>query len=141
MPIVVKGILHPEDALIAIDHGVSAIMVSNHGARQLDGVEATVDALPAIISAVQKQNANVEVYLDGGIRQGTDVIKALALGAKMVCIGRPVLWGLALSGQQGVELTLEILRKELDLAMALAGCTDSNNIDGKLVKTLRYSNI
>ena len=141
LPIVVKGILHPEDALIAINHGVSAIMVSNHGARQLDGVEATVDALPAIISAVQKQNANVEVYLDGGIRQGTDVIKALALGAKMVCIGRPVLWGLALSGQQGVELTLEILRKELDLAMALAGCTDSNNIDGKLVKTLRYSNL
>ena len=116
-------------------------MVSNHGARQLDGVEATVDALPAIISAVQRQNANVEVYLDGGIRQGTDVIKALALGAKMVCIGRPVLWGLALNGQQGVELTLEILRKELDLAMALAGCTDSNNIDGKLVKTLSYSNL
>ena len=133
LPIVVKGILHPEDALIAVEHGASAIMVSNHGARQLDGVEATIDALPAIIAAVKK-HANVEVYLDGGIRQGTDVLKALALGAKMACIGRPVLWGLALNGQQGVELTLDLLSKELDLAMALSGCTDTNCVDEKLVK-------
>ena len=110
-------------------------MVSNHGARQLDGVKATIDALEDIIEVVNKINPNVEVYLDGGIREGTDVLKALALGAKMVFIGRPVLWGLAFDGQAGVDLTLEILRKELDLAMALSGKIDVTKIDRDLVKT------
>ena len=86
LPIIVKGVLHPSDALIAIDHGVQGIMVSNHGARQLDGVEATIDALPDIVEAVRNYNPKVEIYLDGGVREGTDVLKALALGAKMVRI-------------------------------------------------------
>ena len=110
-------------------------MVSNHGARQLDGVEATVEALPAIVSAVKKTDPWVEIYLDGGIREGTDVLKALALGAKMVCIGRPVLWGLAFDGQKGVDLTLDLLRKELDLALALSGSTDVERISPNLVRT------
>ena len=114
------------------------IFVSNHGGRQLDGVEATIDALSAVVKAVNFINSNVEVYVDGGIREGTDILKALALGAKFVCIGRPVLWGLAVDGQNGVNLTLEILRKELDLAMALSGCTDVNKISKNLVK-LSYS--
>ena len=119
----------------ALAQGVEGIMVSNHGARQLDGVQATIDALEDIIEVVNKINPKVEVYLDGGIREGTDVLKALALGAKMVFIGRPVLWGLAFDGQAGVDLTLEILRKELDLAMALSGKIDVTKIDRDLVKT------
>ena len=116
-------------------------MVSNHGARQLDGVEATIDALPAIVEVVNKINPNVEVYLDGGVREGTDVLKALALGAKLVCIGRPVLWGLTLNGQKGVKLTLDMLQKELDLAMALSGSTDVNDIDRNLLKINCNSNL
>ena len=116
-------------------------MVSNHGGRQLDGVEATIDALPDIVQAVTDFDPNVEIYLDGGIREGSDVLKALALGAKMVCIGRPVLWGLTYDGQKGVGLTLEILKKELDLAMSLSGCTDVKNVDRKLVKMRRNSHM
>jgi len=141
LPIIVKGVLHPEDAVIAMKYGVQGIMVSNHGARQLDGVEATIDALPAIVEVVKKINPNVEVYLDGGVREGTDVLKALALGAKLVCIGRPVLWGLTLNGQKGVKLTLDMLKKELDLAMALSGCTDVNDIDRNLLKINCKSNL
>ena len=107
----------------------------------LDGVEATIDALPAIVEVVNKINPNVEVYLDGGVREGTDVLKALALGAKLVCIGRPVLWGLTLNGQKGVKLTLDMLKKELDLAMALSGCTDVNDIDRNLLKINCNSNL
>ena len=107
----------------------------------LDGVEATIDALPAIVEVVNKINPNVEVYLDGGVREGTDVLKALALGAKLVCIGRPVLWGLTLNGQKGVKLTLDMLKKELDLAMALSGCTDVNDIDKNLLKINCNSNL
>ena len=116
-------------------------MVSNHGARQLDGVEATIDALPTIVEVANKINPNVEIYLDGGVREGTDVLKALALGARLVCIGRPVLWGLTLDGQNGVKLTLDLLRKELDLAMALAGCTDVNSLDDNLLKVNFKSNL
>ena len=107
----------------------------------LDGVEATIDALPAIVEVVNKINPNVEVYLDGGVREGTDVLKALALGAKLVCIGRPILWGLTLNGQKGVKLTLDMLLKELDLAMALSGCTDVNDIDRNLLKISCDSNL
>ncbi len=141
LPIVVKGILHPEDALIAINYGVDGIMVSNHGARQLDGVQATIDALPAIVDVVKKAKSSVEIYLDGGIREGTDVLKALALGAKMVFIGRPVLWGLALDGQKGVVLTLELLRQELDLALALSGCVDVTKINSSLIKSASQSKL
>ena len=109
-------------------------MVSNHGGRQLDGVEATIDALPAIVEVVNETKPSVEVYVDGGVRQGTDVLKALALGAKLVCIGRPVVWGLAFDGKTGVDLTLDILRKELELAMVLSGSTDVNNVSRNLLK-------
>jgi 4-hydroxymandelate oxidase len=120
MPVFVKGVLHPEDARLAVKCGVSGIIVSNHGGRQLDGAIATLDALPAIVSAVS--DTNLDVIVDGGIRRGTDVVKALALGAKMVLIGRPVLWGLAVDGEAGAHTVLELLRREFDTALALVGC-------------------
>eukprot|EP00744_Colponema_vietnamica_P009106 GILI01012976.1.p1 GENE.GILI01012976.1~~GILI01012976.1.p1 ORF type:complete len:414 (-),score=101.21 GILI01012976.1:129-1193(-) len=128
LPIVVKGIITAEDTKIAVEHGVSGIMVSNHGARQLDGVPATIEALPEVVATVQLMNQNrpadkqVEVYMDGGVRRGTDVLKALALGARAVFVGRPVLWGLAYKGEEGVFNVLQLLKDELALAMALAGC-------------------
>jgi (S)-2-hydroxy-acid oxidase len=118
LPIIVKGILVPEDAEIAIAHGVDGIMVSNHGARQIDTVYATIDALPAITERVA---GRCEIYLDGGVTTGNDVYKALALGAKMVFAGRPLLWGLAVGGEQGARKVLQIYRDELDLTMALTG--------------------
>jgi isopentenyl diphosphate isomerase/L-lactate dehydrogenase-like FMN-dependent dehydrogenase len=119
LPILLKGILTAEDAALAIEHGASGIIVSNHGGRQLDGAIATIDALPAIVSHVA---GRVPVLMDGGIRRGTDVFKALALGARAVLIGRAYLWGLAADGEAGVTRVLEMLREELELTMALAGC-------------------
>ncbi|XP_058831022.1 uncharacterized protein LOC131689745 [Topomyia yanbarensis] len=119
LPVIVKGILTKEDAIIAADLGVQGIWVSNHGARQLDSVPASIEALPEVVAAVGDRTT---ILLDGGVTEGTDVFKAIALGAKMVLFGRPALWGLANNGQQGVESVLDILRKELDLAMAFAGC-------------------
>lgn len=119
LPILVKGVVRADDARRAVDHGAAGIVVSNHGGRQLDTSPATIEALPAIARAVDGQ---VSVLLDGGIRRGTDVLKAVALGADAVCIGRPVLYGLSVGGQAGVAHVLELLRRELDLAMALAGC-------------------
>uniref|UniRef100_A0A8D8HYU8 (S)-2-hydroxy-acid oxidase n=1 Tax=Culex pipiens TaxID=7175 RepID=A0A8D8HYU8_CULPI len=119
LPVIVKGILTKEDAIIAADYGVRGIWVSNHGARQIDSVPASIEALPEIVAAVGDRTT---IVLDGGVTEGTDVFKALALGAKMAFFGRPALWGLAVNGQQGVEHVLDILRKELDVAMALAGC-------------------
>ncbi|MEE2780123.1 MAG: alpha-hydroxy acid oxidase [Myxococcota bacterium] len=121
LPVIAKGVLRADDARRAVDHGAQAIIVSNHGGRQLDTAIPTAWALPEIIDAVGDQ---VEVYVDGGIRRGTDALKALALGARAVFVGRPVLWGLALDGEAGVDRVLSILRQELDLAMALAGCPD-----------------
>lgn len=118
LPIVLKGIVRPDDAARAAQVGAAAIVVSNHGGRQLDGSVATIDALPAIAAAI---DGRLEILIDGGIRRGTDVVKALALGARAVCVGRPVLWGLAVDGQAGVEHVLALLRDELDLAMALCG--------------------
>ncbi|KAL8006761.1 putative FMN-dependent dehydrogenase, alpha-hydroxy acid dehydrogenase, FMN-dependent [Plasmopara halstedii] len=118
LPIVVKGVLSPEDAKIAVGLGCEGILVSNHGARQLDGVAATIDALPAIVKAV---DGRAEVYMDGGIRRGTDVFKALALGARAVFIGRPILFGLAHSGEAGVINVLRILTDELKHAMLFSG--------------------
>ncbi|KAF9579897.1 Hydroxyacid oxidase 1 [Lunasporangiospora selenospora] len=126
LPIVVKGVLTAEDAIMAANIGVEGILVSNHGGRQLDGVLATIDALPEVLEAVRGRN--VEVYLDGGVRKGTDVFKALALGAKAVFLGRPILWGLAHDGEEGVSLALSLLKQELDLAMALAGCCKISDI-------------
>jgi len=120
MPVFVKGVLHPEDARLAAQAGVRGIIVSNHGGRQLDGAIATLDALPEIVSAVS--DTDLDVIVDGGIRRGADVVKALALGAKMVLVGRPVLWGLAVDGEAGAHAVLEILRRELDTTLALVGC-------------------
>jgi 4-hydroxymandelate oxidase len=118
LPVVLKGILHPADAALAVEHGVDAVLVSNHGGRQLDGVPASVDALPAVVDAVA---GRLPVLLDGGVRRGTDVLTALALGAVAVGVGRPVLWGLAARGETGVRQVLELLRADLDRVMALAG--------------------
>ncbi|KAF8955822.1 Hydroxyacid oxidase 1 [Entomortierella lignicola] len=127
LPIIVKGVLTAEDAKLAAEHGAKGILVSNHGGRQLDGVLATIDALPEVLDAVKGKD--VEVYLDGGVRKGTDVLKALALGAKAVFLGRPVLWGLAHDGEAGVSLALDLIQKEFELAMALAGCCKITDIN------------
>lgn len=130
LPIVLKGILHPEDAKLAVEHGVEGIVVSTHGGRQLDGVPASVEALPAVVDAVA---GATEVYLDGGIRRGTDVLKALALGARAVFVGRPVLWGLAVDGIAGARRVLELLREELERAMVLAGLPNLESVGADLL--------
>jgi 4-hydroxymandelate oxidase len=119
LPVIAKGILTAEDALLAVDHGCDAIVVSNHGGRQLDRAVASLDALPDVVEAVA---GRAEVLLDGGIRRGTDVAIALALGARAVLVGRPVIWGLAVGGAEGVRHVLELLRDELLVALALLGC-------------------
>lgn len=118
LPLVIKGLIRVDDARRAVEHGAAGIVVSNHGGRQLDTAMATLSALPGIADAVRDR---VTVLLDGGIRRGTDVLKALALGAHGVMVGRPVLWGLAVGGESGARRVLELLRAELDLAMALCG--------------------
>jgi isopentenyl diphosphate isomerase/L-lactate dehydrogenase-like FMN-dependent dehydrogenase len=119
LPILVKGILTAEDARLACEHGVAGVVVSNHGGRQLDGVAATIDALPEVVEACAGQ---VTVLLDGGVRRGTDVVKALALGARAVLVGRAAVWGLAVAGEDGVRRVLDLLREELTLALTLVGC-------------------
>ncbi|HWB22989.1 MAG TPA: alpha-hydroxy acid oxidase, partial [Gaiellaceae bacterium] len=119
LPVVVKGVLTAEDARLACEYGAAAIVVSNHGGRQLDGVSATIDALSEVVEAV---DGRIEVLVDGGIRRGTDVLKALALGARAVLIGRPALWGLVVDGEAGVSHVLELLRAEIELALQLVGC-------------------
>ncbi|MGE5837825.1 MAG: alpha-hydroxy acid oxidase [Acidobacteriota bacterium] len=118
LPVLIKGVLTAEDAALCVQHGIAGIIVSNHGGRQLDGAIATMDALPEVVNVAGR----VPVLIDGGIRRGTDVFKALAAGASAVLIGRPYLWGLAADGEAGVRKVLEIFRSELELAMALAGC-------------------
>ena len=126
LPVLLKGILHPDDARKAIDYGMNGIIVSNHGGRQVDGAIATLDALPEIVKAVDKQ---IPVLLDSGIRGGADAFKALALGANGVCIGRPYVYGLAISGQAGVEEVLKNFLADFELTMALAGCKDISEIN------------
>jgi isopentenyl diphosphate isomerase/L-lactate dehydrogenase-like FMN-dependent dehydrogenase len=118
VPVVVKGVLHPDDARLAVEHGAAAVEVSNHGGRQLDAAIASLDALPAVLEAV---GGRVPVLLDGGVRRGTDALIALAMGAAAVGIGRPVIWGLAVDGEAGVGRILDLLTGELEHAMALAG--------------------
>jgi 4-hydroxymandelate oxidase len=130
LPLVVKGILRGDDALRAVEHGAKAVIVSNHGGRQLDGAIASIDALSEVVDAVGDQ---VDVLVDGGIRRGTDILKALALGAKAVLLGRPILWGLAVNGEAGVQHVLELLRDELELAMALSGCAKLQDIEPNLI--------
>ncbi|XP_075888783.1 2-Hydroxyacid oxidase 1 [Nelusetta ayraudi] len=136
LPVILKGILNGEDAVLAVNCGADGIVVSNHGARQLDGVPATLDVLEEVVQAV---DGRCDVYLDGGVRQGTDVLKALALGAKAVFIGRPVLWGLACEGEQGVVEVLELLKKELQLAMALSGCRSIAEVTRSLVRRFEFT--
>ena len=131
LPIVLKGIVRADDARRAADVGVGAIIVSNHGGRQLDHAPATIDALPAVAEAVA---GRCEVLMDGGVRWGTDIVKALALGARAVLLGRPILWGLAAGGQPGVTRALDILTTELSRAMALAGCATIHDITRDLVR-------
>jgi 4-hydroxymandelate oxidase len=126
LPLVIKGLLTTEDAELAVQAGAEGIVVSNHGGRQLDGAPASIDALPEVAETVA---GRTEVYMDGGIRRGGDVLKALALGARAVMIGRPYLWGLSVAGEAGVRRVLELLRDELTLAMALAGRPTLKAID------------
>ena len=130
LPILVKGVARGDDAAHALEAGAAGIVVSNHGGRQLDTSRPTIQALPEVVEAVA---GRAEVLVDGGIRRGTDVLKALALGAKAVQVGRPVLWGLAVDGEAGVRHALELLRVELDLAMALCGCRGVAEITEDLI--------
>ena len=130
LPILVKGIMTGEDAKLCAEYGAKALIVSNHGARQLDTTFATIEVLPEVVEAV---DGRIEVYMDGGIRRGSDVIKALALGARAVLIGRPLFWGLAVNGEAGVRAVLEMLRDELDITMALCGRPTIDSIDVSLL--------
>ncbi len=123
LPVVLKGILHPEDAALAVEHGVQGIVVSTHGGRQLDGVLASVEALPGVVEAVA---GRAEVYLDGGVRRGTDVLKALALGARAVFVGRPALWGLAVGGAGGVGGLWSCCGRSWSLRWSSPDCRISN---------------
>jgi lactate 2-monooxygenase len=131
LPLVLKGILHPDDAIEARERGVDGIVVSNHGGRQIDGAIASLEALPPVVDAV---GDDLAILLDSGVRSGADVFKAIALGADAVLLGRPYLWGLALDGQTGVETVLRGVLAELDLTMALSGTTKLAEIDSSLMR-------
>jgi 4-hydroxymandelate oxidase len=135
LPLVIKGIVRPDDALRAAEAGAAAVVVSNHGGRQLDTAPATIEVLPEIADALA--GSPVEVLVDGGVRRGTDVVKALALGARAVLVGRPILWGLATGGEDGAAWVLGLLRGELDLTMALAGTPTVADITRDLVRSRR----
>jgi isopentenyl diphosphate isomerase/L-lactate dehydrogenase-like FMN-dependent dehydrogenase len=135
LPLLVKGVLTAEDATLACEHGASGIVVSNHGGRQLDGVSATIDALEEVVAAV---DGRVEVLLDGGIRRGTDVVKALALGARAVLAGRAPLWGLAVDGEAGARRVLELLQAEILRALQLVGCTSPADVTRDRVSRRSY---
>jgi 4-hydroxymandelate oxidase len=130
LPVLVKGVLRADDARHAVETGVAGVIVSNHGARNLDTVPPTADALPRVVEVV---DGRVPVLVDGGIRRGTDIAKALCLGATAVCIGRPYLWGLTLGGAAGVQHVVELLRTELELAMALLGAPDRRSLTTDLL--------
>lgn len=132
LPIILKGILHPEDAKKAIDYGIDGILVSNHGGRQVDGSISSIMALPAVVDAVQEQ---IPVLLDSGVRSGADLFKAIALGAKAVCIGRPFAYGLAIAGERGVSEVLQNLRSDFELNMGLAGCKNVGEIRREMLSS------
>ena len=131
LPVVVKGVCRADDARRAIEHGAVAVVVSNHGGRQLDTAPATSEVLPYVVDAVADR---CEIYVDGGIRRGSDVLKAIALGARAVMIGRPILWGLSVAGEQGAVHVLEILRRELDEAMLLCGYANLSQINPSILR-------
>jgi 4-hydroxymandelate oxidase len=125
LPLFIKGIHTAEDAVLAAEHGAQAVVVSNHGGRQLDGVAAAIDVLPEVVDAV---GDSCEILVDGGVRRGVDVLVALALGARAVLVGRPILWGLAVDGEDGVRRVLELLRAEIENGLALLGCTSPADV-------------
>jgi 4-hydroxymandelate oxidase len=131
LPVVVKGVCRGDDARRIAEHGAKAIVVSNHGGRQLDTAPPTCEVLSHVVDVAGDR---CEIYVDGGIRRGSDVLKAIALGARAVLVGRPILWGLGVAGEQGAAHILEILRRELDEAMLLCGCTTLANIDESLLR-------
>jgi 4-hydroxymandelate oxidase len=131
LPVVVKGVCRGDDARLSAERGAKAVVVSNHGGRQLDTAPPTSEVLPHVIDAVA---GRCEVYVDGGIRRGSDVLKAIALGARAVLVGRPILWGLCVAGEEGVAHVLEILKRELDEAMLLCGCTSLSEISPSLLR-------
>jgi 4-hydroxymandelate oxidase len=131
LPVVVKGVCRGDDARRAAEHGAKAVVVSNHGGRQLDTAPATCEVLPHVVDVAGDL---CEIYVDGGVRRGSDVLKAIALGARAVLVGRPSLWGLAMASEQGAVNVLEIFRRELDEAMLLCGCTGIEDIDGSLLR-------
>ncbi len=133
MPVVVKGVMTGEDGRLAAEHGAKGIIVSNHGARQLDTTFASVEVLPEVVKAVE---GRAEVYLDGGIRRGTDVLKALALGARAVLMGRPLFWGLSVDGEEGVKTVMGFLREELAQAMGMCGRPTIDSVDSSLIGTV-----
>jgi len=131
LPIILKGVLHPEDARIAVAQGIDGLLLSNHGGRQLDTVPATIDLLPEFVATV---GSRIPIMLDGGVRRGTDIVKALALGACAVGVGRPIVWGLAADGESGVLRVLDLLRDELDHTLALCGATSVQDLTPDLVR-------
>lgn len=133
LPILLKGLLHPDDARLALDHGADGIIVSNHGGRQVDGAVGALDALPGVAEAVA---GRVPVLFDSGIRRGADVFKALALGAQAVLLGRPYVYGLAVGGEAGVRFILQNLLADLDLTLALSGCTSWAEVDRTWLRTI-----
>jgi isopentenyl diphosphate isomerase/L-lactate dehydrogenase-like FMN-dependent dehydrogenase len=133
LPVIVKGVMTGEDGRLCVEHGVSGIIVSNHGARQLDTTLATIEVLPEVVEAVE---GRCEVYLDGGIRRGADVVKALALGARAVLIGRPMFWGLAVNGEEGVKRVVRILVEEMEMTMAMCGRPTVESLDRSLLTTV-----
>jgi 4-hydroxymandelate oxidase len=130
LPVLVKGVVRGDDARLAVQHGAAGVIVSNHGGRQLDTAPATIEVLPRVVAAVE---GAVPVLVDGGVRRGTDVVKALARGARAVLVGRPVLWGLAAGGEEGAVAVLEMLKAEFDLAMALCGARRVADIEPSLL--------
>jgi isopentenyl diphosphate isomerase/L-lactate dehydrogenase-like FMN-dependent dehydrogenase len=130
LPVLLKGVVRADDAARAVELGAAGVIVSNHGGRQLDSAPATIEVLPRVVEAVA---GRAPVLVDGGVRRGTDVVKALALGAKAVLVGRPVLWGLAVAGEDGAYRVLELLKAEFDLAMALCGARTVGEVERGLI--------
>lgn len=137
LPIILKGILHPEDAKLALEHGVDGVIVSNHGGRQVDGAIPAIDALPEIVDVIRDE---IPVLMDSGIRRGSDIVKALALGAKAVLLGRPYMYGLALAGEEGVKQVIRNLIADFDLTMALSGKKNVSELNRDMLKKLNRSN-
>ena len=137
LPVLVKGVLTAEDARLAMEHGATAVVVSNHGGRQLDGAPATIRVLPEVVDAIGGRG---EVFVDGGVRRGTDILKAVGLGARAVLLGRPVLWGLAAAGEDGVVKVFDMLRAELEVSMALCGVSRVSDIGRSLIAPFEPAN-